>query len=257
MPLYSNSAFGAPFKTIKRMDTSAEPNYLFGSFTQSTQPFRFQITQVAITSNVATVSVQLIDGGGPNAGILPSVGATMGIHGTQTNAGLFNVDPTTVTAVTLNTSGVGTISFSLTNANITAIADRGELVVKPYEIPDIVAAGSASVPIALCYTPDESDNSRTLYAEARWTGTAPTAASVVLQVANVDEDSRYAVVGNSQGTAPAAVVASSSALATIAASAVTQSGAQYSFVMGKFIRAKVLSMTGGDGTTGLVVTVFA
>jgi hypothetical protein len=52
-------------------------------------------------------------------------------------------------------------------------------------------------------------------------------------------------------------VAASGNLATIVSSSVTQSGAEYSFIMGKFLRAKVLSMTGGDGTTGLVVTLFA
>lgn len=257
MPPYKNTAFGAPFKTVKRMDTSAEPNYLFGEFNHDTQPFEFQVSSVSLTSNVATITVQLTAGGGPNAGIKPSVGALMGIQGTTASGGDFNVDPVTVTGVTLDANGAGTITFALTHANVGATATAGKLVVQPYEFPDLVAAGSASRPIALTFEPDESDNSRSLYAEAKWTGTVPTAATVILQVSNVDTDSRYAAVGNVQGTAPGAIVAASSSLATIAGSAVTQNGALYSFIMGKFIRAKVLSMTGGDGTTGLVVTVFA
>lgn len=258
MPAYSNSAFGAPFKTVARMQTDLEPNYLFGKFDNKTQPFEFQVSNVAITSNVATLTVQLTGGGGPKAGLLPAVGAKMGVRGTVTSAGVFNVDPTTVTASTVAAAtGAGTISFALTNANVASTADVGKLVVQPFETPDLVAQGSSSAPIALVFSPDESDNSRCLYAEAKWTGTLPTTATVVLQVANVDDDSRYATVENAQGNAPGSVVAASDALASVASSAVTQSGAQYSFIMGKFIRAKVLSMTGGDGTTGLIVTVFA
>jgi hypothetical protein len=107
------------------------------------------------------------------------------------------------------------------------------------------------------FTPDEDDNSRCLFAEAVWSGTMPSAAVVVLQVANVDDDARYYAVSNAFGVAAGAVVASSVNLATIAGSAVTQAGANYQYIMGKFLRAKVLSMTGGDGTTGLVVTLFA
>lgn len=258
MTLYSNSAFGPPYKTIARMGTQTEPNYLFGSFDFKTQPWIFEVASVAVTSDVATVTGTLKSGGGASPTVVPLVGAKMGIQGTQTNSGSFNVDPATVTAVTFTPStGAVSVSFALTHANVSVTTDSGILVINPSEAPDLVAAGSASAPIALIFTPDESDNSRCLFAEAKWSGTSPTAATVVLQVANVDDDSRYQTIQNLYGTAPGAVVAASDALATIASSAVTQAGAEYSFIMGKFIRAKVLSMTGGDGTTGLVVTVFA
>lgn len=257
MALYSNSAFGPPLKQVTRMSTGIQPNYLFGSRDPKTGPFQFQVTNVALASNIATVSVALAGGGGGLAGSGPQVGAKMGVRGTQTNSGLFNVDPATVTAVTWNAStATGTISFALTHSNVSSTADTGELIVQSAETADLVSAGSASAPIALIFTPDESDNSRCLYAEAKWTGTMPTAATVALQVANVDDDSRYAVVENSQGTSATGVIAASDVLATVASSAVTQAGAEYSFIMGKFVRAKVLSMTGGDGTTGLIVTLF-
>ena len=101
---------------------------------------------------------------------------------------------------------------------------------------------------AQTFTPDDSDNARCLFCDAAWTGTSPSAAVVVLQVANVDQDARYVTLLNSGGT---------NILANIVGSAVVFNGAEYQFIMGKFIRAKVLSMTGGDGTTGLVVTLFA
>lgn len=258
MPLYSNSAFGAPFKTVARMQTDLEPNYLFGKFDNKTQPWMFNVANVTVAANVAIVAGALVSGGGASPNNVPSVGAKIGVRGTKTGSGIFNVDPTTAQTVTWS-AGTGAISvtFPLTSANIATAPDSGTLVVQPFETPDLVAQGSSSAPVALVFSPDESDNSRCLYAEAKWTGTIPTTATVVLQVANVDDDSRYATVENSQGTSPTAVVAASNALASVAAGAVTQSGAQYSFIMGKFVRAKVLAMTGGDGTTGLVVTVFA
>ena len=84
----------------------------------------------------------------------------------------------------------------------------------------------------------------------------PTTATVVMQAANVDDDARYAAIENDQGCFSTGTIAASDALASVAGSAVTQSGAQYSFIMGKFLRAKVLAMTGGDSTTALAVTLF-
>jgi hypothetical protein len=264
MALYSNSAFGAPFKTIKRLSTQIEPNYLFGSREYKTDNMLFSITNVAITSNVATLTVQLQSGGGPTnaAGLgLPIVGAKMGVRGTTSNGGVFNVDPATLTATTINAAtGAGTLSFALTNANIAGTADTGTVVVQSAEVPDLVVSGSASAPFALVFTPDESDNSRCLGCQALWTGTIPTAAVVALQGSNIDDDARYMVIANTQGTLatiPGTAIAPSTSLAVIASSAVTQSGAFYSFIGIKFIRAKVMSMTGGDGTTGLILTVFA
>lgn len=259
--LYSNSAFGAPYKPTRRLSTQIEPNYLFGSREYKTDSMMFAVSNVALTSNVATITVQLESGGGStNAGGigLPIVGAKMGVRGTTSNAGVFNVDPATLTATTISAAtGAGTLSFALTNANIASTADKGSVVVQSAEIPDLVSAGSASAPYSIVFTPDESDNSRCLGLQARWTGTVPTAATVVLQGANVDDDAQYMTIGNVQGGLAGAIVASGPNLASIASSAVTQSGAFYSFIGIKFIRAKVLTLAGGDGTTGLIVTCFA
>lgn len=244
--IYSNSAFGAPFKTIRRLSTQIEPNYFFGSRDYKTDNMLFSISQVAITSNVATLTVQLQSGGGAtNAGGigLPIVGAKMGVRGTTSNSGVFNVDPTTLTATTISpATGAGNLSFALTNANIAGTADVGTVVVQSAEIPDLVSNGTASAPFALVFTPDESDNSRCVFVEAKWFGTMPTTATVSLQVANVDDNARYQSLPTP--------------IATVTGSAVTQSGSEFSFVTGKFLRASV-AMTGGDGTTGLCCTIFA
>jgi hypothetical protein len=253
MSIYNQSAFGPPYKQIVRMQTGVTPLYLFGRCDAHTQPFRFTISQIAGATGTATATVQFIGGGGGVGGRqgtevpspIPVAGAVMGVRG-LTHTG-FNTDPTTVGTVTLNSAGAGTITYA--NAtSLSATADAGELVVWPYEYPDLVSSGSASAPIAQTFTPDDSDNARCLFCDAVWSGTMPSAAVVVLQAANVDQDARYVTLLNAGGT---------NVLASISGSQVAQNGAEFNWIMGKFLRAKVLSMTGGDATTALVVTIFA
>jgi hypothetical protein len=260
MSIYVNSAFGPPFKTTLRMQTGTLPIYLFGNFCPDTQPFVFSISAISGSGSSGSATVQLVSGGGgtgngvPNP--FPAVGAVMGIQGVSLDGGEFNVDPTTVQAVSLDANGAGTIEFPSSHA-VSTTPTTGTLVVRPYEYPDLVSAGSASIPVAQTFTPDDSDNARCLFAEAVWSGTIPTAATVVLQAANVNLDNRFYTVENNYGVSTSGTVAQSDALSTVAGSAVTQNGAEYAFLMGKFLRAKVLSMTGGDDTTALVVTLFA
>ncbi|MFP5230129.1 MAG: hypothetical protein ACLGXA_21125 [Acidobacteriota bacterium] len=257
MSLFTNSAFGPPYTKTRRLNTDTPPQYLFGEGHPDGDPFVFRVTSVSLNANVATIGVSIKSGGGSNPLNVPTVGAKMGVQGTQTNSSLFNVDPTTVSSVDYDAAtGTGTISFALEGSNVTQTDDVGSLVVWAYETPDLVSEGSASASYALFYGPDESDNSRCAFAEAKWTGTMPTTATVVLEVSNYPDNSRFQVVQNSYGTSPTATVAASDALASVADGAVTQSGANYQFLIGKFVRAKVLSMTGGDETTGLVVTIF-
>lgn len=260
MPLYLNSAFGPPYKKTLQMQYGVVPIYLFGARDSQQTPLQFAVSKVALTSNVATLTVQLVGGGGGNplaTPVVPQVGQFLSVQGTQTNAGAFNVALAQVTATTVSAAtGAGTISFALAHADVAQTNDVGLLVCAPYETPDLVSSAVASIPVAQKFTPDDSDNSRCLFAEGYWTGTMPSAASVVLQVANVDMDSRYQTVQNAYGTLAGAVVAQNDALLTITGSAVTQSGAQYQYIMGKFIRAKILSITGADATTGLVLTLF-
>ena len=259
MAFYQDNAFGPPYKSMLRMQTGVLPIYLFGYRSPHYTPLQFQITNTALTTNVAAITVSNPSGGGdgPLAPPLVTVGQSLSVRATTASSGALNTNGV-VTATTVDsTTGAGVISFALTHANITTGADSGFLVLEPYETPDLITGTIASIPVAQTFTPDDSDNARCLYAEAKWTGTLPTTATVKLQVANVDRDARYGVVQNAYGVAPTAHVAQSDALATVAGSAVTQLGAQYQYLMGKFIRAQVSGFTGGDTTTGLIVTIFA
>ena len=88
------------------------------------------------------------------------------------------------------------------------------------------AAGQASQQFALPSYAGFPDNGRTI----RWQtvfGTSPSAVSIVLQTAMVDSDAQYTTIDTS---------------ATIGGEARTVTG-----VRGKFIRAKISSITGGAG----------
>ena len=51
--IYNNSAFSP--QVVTRISTSQQPQYLFGNLNPDSQRFNFYVTNVAITSNVATV----------------------------------------------------------------------------------------------------------------------------------------------------------------------------------------------------------
>jgi hypothetical protein len=258
--IYNKTAFGQPYKVITRMQ-NALTQYLFGSCDSDTQPFRFQVNEIAVNSNVATANVTIISGGnGLSNGVplpIPTVGAIMGVQGLSSANGNVNVDPGIVSNVSLNSLGVGTISFTSNVANISATPDSGILVVQPYEFGDTVNANVSSAPLSLIFTPDDADNSRCLLAEAVWIGTMPTTANVVLEGANKDLDSRYYVLQNNFGVSTTGSVAQSSLLSQVAGGHYVQNGAEYSFAMFKFVRAKVLTYTGGDATTKLIVTIYS
>jgi hypothetical protein len=151
-------------------------------------------------------------------------------------------------------TGIGTLSFALEGADIAQVNDVGQMVVQSAEIGDPVAQGTASRAMALSFNREEEDSSRCMYAEAVWSGTLPTSATVCLEYANVNSDERFAVAQNVYGTSSTGTIAASDALATIADSAVSQSGASYQFALFRFVRARVLDLVGGDGTTTLTVT---
>ena len=253
--IYSNSAFGPPFHSVNVL-TSSTVNFLFGTRPLQSQSFLFAITSVSLAANVATIGVTLKSGGGGLA--LPTIGAKCGVQGTASNGGIFNVDPSTVSEVDYDAAtGVGTISFVLEGADIASTPDVGQMVVQVAVIGDPVTQGTASRAMALSFVQDECDSSRCLFASAVWSGTLPSAAVVVLECANSDSDEQYSVVQNFYGSSAAGTVAASDALAVVADGAITQASAAYQFAIGRFFRARVLSMTGGDDTTALAVLLSA
>src|SRR6202000_481148 len=111
------------------------PLYLFGSFNNHQGNTVINVSQVALASNVATITGQIV------SGEVPAVGSPVSISQTVTGSGQFNVNRAAVTAVSFNNSGFGTLSYALTASNVTAVADFGQAIVEVAEVPETLAAG--------------------------------------------------------------------------------------------------------------------
>jgi len=139
MPAYSNDPTVAVALALPGI-----PVYVWGSLSDRIAPSRMTISNVALTSNVATLTVQVIEGN------IPAIGQNVTVRGTQQASGAFNVTAVAITGVTINAvSGAGTITFALTHANVGSVADSG-LATAPQAITfEAVSTNENSVPVAL------------------------------------------------------------------------------------------------------------
>lgn len=224
MPAYNKSPFSAAVKLLY----AGVAEYLFGSWPQDVSPTKMYVTSVAIAANVATVGVTVYEGN------VPAVGSLISIQGTQQGAGEFNVTNAVLVSVTLNTAGVGTVTFALTGANLGTVADAGiSIVPQPVQTEAIVAG--ASVPVAMSNNSWGGDLNNTVTAQAIF-GTLPTAATIKLQGAMVNLDSAFVDLG---------------IIATVAASAVSANGLVFEGNY-LFYRANVSGLTGA-GTVAVLI----
>jgi hypothetical protein len=216
MPAYNKSPFAAAVKLLY----AGVVEYLFGSWPQDVSPTRMYVTSVAIAANVATLGVTVYEGN------VPAVGSLISVQGTQQGGGEFNVTNAVLTSVTLNSAGVGTVTFALVGANLATAADAGIAVVPQPVQKEAIAAG-ASVPVAMSNNSFGGDLDRTVTAMAVY-GTIPTAVTVSLQGAMFNDDAQYTTLG---------------VISTVAGSAITANGltvvANY-----LFYRALVSGLTG-------------
>lgn len=178
-PAYNASPFAAPpAKLIPGI-----PSYLFGSWASDVAPTKMQVSNVALTSNVATLTVTV------NEGNIPAVGSLITVQGTATASGAFNVTNVALTAVTINaTSGQGTVTFALTHANVASTPDGGIALVPQPEVGDTLASGTNnSVPVGLPYSViwDAGSGPQQVSCEVNFP-TIPTGVVVTLQAADTN-----------------------------------------------------------------------
>lgn len=190
MPTYVNSPFVKP-----KIAQKGVPIFLFGSYNYKQANTSMLVSKVALTSNVATLTVQIV------GGEVPIVGALISVQQTQSTSGLFNVARSPLTNVTIDAStGAGTVSFALTHADVTLAADTGSAVV---EVPEI-GETPAAVKSAACYIQPNVDGGEMTVTTSVTFSTLPTAITLTLQKAVRDVDSEYTNI-----TGAAAVVAAS------------------------------------------------
>ena len=236
MPTMNTTAF-APLPIVALPGT---PTYLYGAFNPLTQDTLFQVTNVALTSNMATVT------GYVRAGNIPIVGNLISIAGTTSTSGLFNVSSVALTGVIITAAtGIGTMTFALTHADVTSAADSGQAVIPIQEVPETLAANT-SIPL---YVPSQEPNDmgEKSITTAITFPTLPTAVTVKLY-------SAINLPKGLPGTAAGAEWTSVGTVATVAASAQTvgplfteDTSANTAALAGRFFCLQATGLT-GSGT---------
>ena len=199
---YSSSPF-----TKRTMAMRGMMNYSIGSYNDQTGFIVAQVTQVGLTSNVATVSLTARSGFTP-----PVIGELISISGTQTADSspatqLFNVTQAPITAVSGFNSGdnsQGTVSFALSGNNISATADAGMAVIEVVALTPTIATNTVYKGIQFALPELSLGVSQGDSIVWAWKpASTDTIASIEVdfQIADVDLDANYTTLDKSTNTA--------------------------------------------------------
>lgn len=171
--------------------------YSFGKLTNQHDPgTRMSISAVAITSNVATLTVQILEG------YIPAVGGLITVQGTQTatsgGAPNFNVTNVALAGVSINsTTGAGTVTFALTSSNIATTTDSGMAIVPAGVTADTLpGTAAAGQQFAVSPATNAVDNQRGITWFTQFTG-SPSTVTMQLQGSDVDQDAYYTTIDQS------------------------------------------------------------
>lgn len=230
MPQYNATGF----PPLPEVAIPSKPAYFLGSLPTATDDTYMRVSNVSIAANVAIVVGTIFRGN------VPTVGSYISIRGTQTNSGIFNVSAAQITTVSGNiATGVYSITFVLTNANISAINDSGLAIIPIAEVPEACANGTS---VAI-YVPSNElrDLGQKSITVATTFPSLPTAATVTL----------YSAINNVQAAEPEWT--SMGVVATVASGAQTV-GPLVTFATpaGRFFRVAVSGVTGGTTPTIVV-----
>ena len=213
MPFYVNSP-----NNPAQLALDGVPCYLFGTFNYHRSDTRMQVVYVALNANVATLTVQVL------GGEIPLVGSFVTVSQTQTSSGIYNVNRVSLTAVSINaTTGAGTISYGVTNANIGGVSDHGTAIAEVPEIPDAVPIASASASIACCFQQREDGGARTITVSLQLP-TAAAGAIYYMQEAIRDRDAEYTSILQLQPDSTTALVTRSGSFYRVLISGATGTG---------------------------------
>ena len=190
MPAYTTAP---PSITPRRGITAGLPAYSWGSFPLGQQPARMVVTSVAVASNVVTLGVKLVEGN------IPTTANFVTVTGTVVGGSTVNVTNTALTGVTITpATGVGTITYAATAANLSTIADGGQVLQIMSDVGE-----TTSVAKGQQFSIDPAGGYGFTLA---WTTTAATVA-LQLEGAIDDVDAQYAIIGTSQATLTGSVIA--------------------------------------------------
>lgn len=174
--------------------------FSYGSFDTHNPGSRMQVTSVAITTNVATLAVVLLEGP------IPIVGNLISVQGTQTvtsgGAPNFNVTNVALASVSINlTTGIGTITFALTSSNIATTLDAGMAIVPAAIVLETLpSSATAGKQFAVASANLASDGQRGITWFTQFSG-SPSTVTMNLQGSDVDQDAEYTTIDQSTNAA--------------------------------------------------------
>lgn len=193
MPVYANGLLNPLVTMLLR----GKNGYSIGGFNDQAGRTQMLVTNVALTTNVATLSCTII------AGDAPLVGATAYIQGTTSTGGAFNSTAGVVLTGSSFTGTTGTITYALTHANVGSAPDVGIVLSDPAETTESVTTGTVPYKGKQFGLPQASvgrSGGDTISWAYFWPGTAPGSCTVQLQGAPVDVDAQYTVLDSGTST---------------------------------------------------------
>lgn len=189
MPPYNNQ----PGVAVPMLPTASvpgppgPPGYSFGSKPLNQPTCRMLISQTAVSSNVVTLTVQVVEGN------IPAVGQTLYIYATTRDAGGLNDSSGSITiaSVSINaTTGIGTITYAKSASNLATAADPGYALAPVPEAADAIAGGSQKG--------QQFAVSGYGITWAYMCPSAPVSIAIQLEGAVNDVDAEYTIIGTSQ-----------------------------------------------------------
>ena len=147
-------------------------------------------TVSANATNNATIGVQILEGPIPVAGNLITV------VGTTQAAGAYNVTNVAISNVVIDaTTGIGTITFPLTTAQLAVTADVGAAMVPATAVAEALT-NVASQSFAIPQPPGDNSNGKTITWQTIYPN-QPATVTMALQAALEDVDSKYQTLDTS------------------------------------------------------------
>jgi hypothetical protein len=232
MPVFAQSV---GYNPLPQVAVSGQPAYFYGSIASDTQDTLMQVTKVALASNVATLTVYM------RQGSIPAVGRLVTVQGTTQASGAFNVSRVALTGVTIAADGTGTITFALTHADVTAVADSGAAIVPVQEVPETLAANTSQVIYVPSQEPKDLGARSITVAVTFPTIQATTGAGTVKLYTAITNDGSKPGDTGSEWT----LMGTTGVVGTLAAGAATVSGlTTFTSPAGRFFCLQTTSVTG-------------
>ena len=126
------------YNTSPEVAVSGQPAYFYGSNPRDTQDMLAQITSVACASNVATIVMTIQQGN------IPVVGNRITVQGVQTASGAYNVNSVAIATISGSaTTGIYTVTYACTTANLSTTAASGKAIVPIQEVAETMAANQS------------------------------------------------------------------------------------------------------------------